>query len=171
MKGTLIILPVTLAILSAETWVDLQIRHQNSVSVANTESTGNNHIESWIESIILEFMRPEVLPSLVVMAGCLVYAHRNSQKFVTLMDNFSLLGGVFLFPIFVLVLAGYSFIDRLLVFSGSGSAIAWFRTYLELTFESEFIKDTVSLAVHLLMFLPLVLFLAVLIYGNQTEKD
>ncbi|OGT73695.1 MAG: hypothetical protein A3H44_09225 [Gammaproteobacteria bacterium RIFCSPLOWO2_02_FULL_57_10] len=156
--------------ISIEAWINLQTRSISSYSQSISEAVETARIDSLTENIINAIIRPEVLPSLVIMLGCLIYADRNSYRFVELMDNLSLLGGVFLFPLFVLVLAAYSLADSLLVFAGSGSAIAWLRSFLEHTSESEFIRDCISIAIHLMMFLPLILLLAILIYGGRLGK-
>lgn len=122
------------------------------------------------ESIIDAIIRPEVLPSLIIMLGCLIYADRNSHRFVELMSNLSLVGGVFLFPLFVMVLAAYSLADSLFVLTGSGSAIAWLRSFLDHTSENEFIRETISIAIHAIIFLPPIFLLAFLVYRGSPQK-
>lgn len=170
MKSTIIILPMTLAILTFETWVNQLIKKEDPVQQENSEPTDHNNIILLLDSIIDAIFRPEVLPGLVMMLGCLLYADMKSHKFVEYMENLSVLGGVFLFPLFILVLATYSFLDSLLVLAGYGSVIVWLRSSLENTFANGFIRDSASLLIHFLMFLPLMLLLAILIYGNKKNQ-
>ena len=170
MKSTLIVPPLTLVILSIEIWINLRIEETNSLSQSTPEFSRRDGIGSLPENIIDAIFRPELLASLVIMLGCLIYADKNAHKFSEYMDKLSVLGGVFLFPISVLVLAAYSLIDSLLIFSGSGSAIRWMRNFLENTFVNDFIRDVASFTILFLIFIPPMLLLATLIYGKRNEQ-